>query len=200
MRTRAELALAMLAQARRMFASNIASVTLNEALQAADGYRSILGIAKHAAAWSHVYHSYAFDKQPRHWQAIGWPGGLRDTIQKTQSYLDEIVAWAHASFDAWEHSLQPLSDGAFDEPYRCHWGATMPLFDLVTVLTNHWVFHTGELNAVLSIIRAEAWEYTEEVEENHIPTLGHRVRPTWMNDEQAARYEADTEGEHPARD
>jgi hypothetical protein len=36
----------------------------------------------------------------------------------------------------------------------------------------------------------EAWEYGEEVEENHISTLGHRVRPPWITDEEAARHEA----------
>lgn len=34
------------------------------------GYRSVLGTLKHAAAWSHVYRSYAFDPEPRHWHEI----------------------------------------------------------------------------------------------------------------------------------
>jgi hypothetical protein len=36
----------------------------------------------------------------------------------------------------------------------------------------------------------EAWEYGEEVEENHISTLGHRVRRPWITDGEAARHEA----------
>ena len=43
---------------------------------------------------------------------------------------------------------------------------------------------------LLSIARGEAWEYTEEVEENHISTAEHGVRPGWMSDEQAKAYEA----------
>ena len=39
-------------------------------------------------------------------------------------------------------------------------------------------------------VRGEAWEYTEEVEENHISTADHRVRPNWMSAEQVAGYEA----------
>lgn len=55
---------------------------------------------------------------------------------------------------------------------------------------NHWIYHAGELNEILSIVRGEAWEYAEEVEENHISTAGHRVRPDWMSDEQVVGYEA----------
>jgi hypothetical protein len=43
---------------------------------------------------------------------------------------------------------------------------------------------------LLSIARGEAWKYGEEVEENHISTAGHGVRPDWMTDEQAREYEA----------
>jgi hypothetical protein len=59
------------------------------------------------------------------------------------------------------------------------------------MVANHWTYHAGELNEVLAIRRGEAWEYGEEVEENHISTAGHRMRPNWMSDEQAAHYEAD---------
>jgi len=41
--------------------ANIASLTLDEALFAAGGYRSILGVLKHLGGWAHVYRSYAFD-------------------------------------------------------------------------------------------------------------------------------------------
>ena len=42
---------------------------------------------------------------------------------------------------------------------------------------------------ILAIRRGEAWEFGEEVEENHIATAGHGVRPAWMSDEEAAGYE-----------
>ncbi len=49
--------------------------------------------------------------------------------------------------------------------------------------------HAGELNQILATVRGEAWEFTEEVEENHGSTAGYRVRAGWMSDEQARRYE-----------
>jgi hypothetical protein len=190
MRTRAELALATLKSARGTLIGNLAGVEVEEALDAGGGYRSILGILKHAAGWSHVYHSYAFEPSPRHWIAVDWPRGMRDTIEPSQAYLDEMVAWFEASYALWNSSLQTLDDEALDKPYRCHWGATAPLFDIVLMTADHWCYHAGELNAVLAIRRGLAWEYTEEVEENHISTTGHRIRPGWMSDDQAARYEA----------
>jgi hypothetical protein len=180
----------MLAQARQALIGNLKSITLEEALQPTGGYRSILGILKHTAGWSHVYHSYAFEETPKHWRQTDWPRGLRDTIDPTQAYLDEIVAWYEESAALWQASLADLPDETFDEPRPLHMGATAPLFYIVIMTANHWSYHTGELNAVLSILRGEAWEYTEEVEENHISTAGHRLKPGWMSDEQVKGYEA----------
>jgi hypothetical protein len=60
------------------------------------------------------------------------------------------------------------------------------------MVASHWTYHAGEINAILAIRRGEAWEYGEEVEENYISTVGHGVRPGWMTDEEAARFERDT--------
>ncbi len=190
MRTRAELAIAAVENARQTFIGNLKGLTLEEALDPGGGYRSVLGILKHAAAWSHVYHSYAFDEAPKHWVAIDWPRGLRDTIDASQDYVDEVEAWARKSFEAWKASLSVMPDEDFDAPRPCHWRGTAPLFDIVVMVSTHWSYHAGELNEVLSISRGHAWEYTEEVEENHISTAGHRVRPDWMSEQQVARYEA----------
>ena len=119
---------------------------------------------------------------------------MRDTIEPAQEYVDEIVAWSGAASDDWIASVIGLPDEAFDEPRRCHWGASAPLFDIMLMVANHWCYHAGEINSILSIVRRDAWEYTEEVEENHISTAGHRVRPDWMNDAQASAYEAYSAG------
>jgi DinB family protein len=190
MRTRAELASVLLDHGAGSLRANVKELKLDEALDAGDGYRSALGILKHTAAWSHVYHSYAFEVQPRHWRGLDWPRRLRDTVETSQSYLDEVIAWLAASQMQWQTSLAGLSDDDFDLPRPCHWGATAPLFDIVVMVATHWTYHAGEINEILAIRRGEAWEYTEEVEENHISTAGHRMRPQWMSDEQAARYEA----------
>jgi uncharacterized protein DUF664 len=185
------LARATLEEAHRTFVENLRGVSIEEALHTAGGYRSILGIAKHVAGWSAVYHSYAFDPDPRHWDQTDWPRGLRDQIEPTAGYLDEILAWFEQTYERWFASLADAED--LDLPKPVHWGDTAPLSNIFAMVTAHWAYHAGEINAILAIRRGEAWEYGEEVEENHISTAGHGVRPDWMSDEEVARFEHEHE-------
>jgi uncharacterized damage-inducible protein DinB len=178
---------AILEEAHRTFAENVRGISLEEALDAAGGYRSILGIAKHVAGWSAVYHSYAFEPEPRHWDRTDWPRGLRDRIEPSEEYLAEVLAWFEQTYGRWLASVQDAGD--LDAPRPVHWGGTAPLADIVVTVAAHWLYHAGEINAILAIRRGEAWEYTEEVEENHISTIGHGVRPEWMTDEEASEFE-----------
>ena len=182
MRSRLDLTLHLLDHAYQAMKANVGSVTLEEALFVPPGgYRSILGTLKHAAGWSHVYGSYAFDPQPRHWREVDWPHGLRDTIEKTAAYLHDTIAWFDAAHRRWLEGLAGLDDGQLDEPRPVHWGEQMLLFDIVVLIAGHHFYHAGELNQVLAICRGEAWEDGEEVEENHISTAGHRVWPPWRS-------------------
>jgi len=101
-----------------------------------------------------------------------------------------VVAWFEDSVALWKASLAHVREEDADQPRPCHWGATAPLFDIVTMAALHWSYHAGELNEILALLRGEAWEDSEEVEENHISTAGHRVRPDWMSNEQTKRHEA----------
>lgn len=182
--------------AHGMLQANVASLTLDEALFAAGGLRSILGVLKHVGAWAHVYRSYAFDADPKHWAETSWPRGLRDEVVADRDYLDEVIAWIDEALAAWDRDLQSASD---EDPRRVHWGETMPLFAIACIQANHLAYHAGELNMLLSIARREAWELGEEVEENHISTFGHAVRGPWMNDAQFAWYQERVRAAHEAR-
>ena len=181
-----DFARAALEEAHQTFVENTGSLTLDEALHAAGGYRSILGIAKHVAGWSAVYHSYAFDDEPRHWDQTHWPRGLRDRIEPTAGYVDEVLAWFQETYERWLTSIQEADFGA---ARAVHWGGTEPLRRIIVMVAAHWLYHSGEINAILAIQRREAWEYGEEVEENHISTRGHGVRPDWMTEEEADAFE-----------
>lgn len=181
------LARAMLEEAHRAFVDNVRGVSLEEALFAAGGYRSVLGLTKHVAGWSAVYHSYAFDQAPRHWNETDWPRGLRDRIEPTEEYFHEVVTWVERSYERWIASLDEVDD--LDARHPVHWGSALPLREVLVIVAAHWHYHAGEINALLAVRRGEAWEYGEEVEENHMSTVGHGVRPDWMSDDEAAPYE-----------
>jgi hypothetical protein len=181
-----------LEESHRAFVDNVRGITLEDALDAAGGYRSILGIAKHTAGWSAVYHSYAFESEPRHWNAVDWPRGLRDRIDRSAGYLAELLDWFEHTFDAWLASVAAVEDPSQLRPV--HWGGAAALADIVAMVSTHWAYHAGEINGILAIRRGEAWEYGEEVEENHISTAGHGVRPAWMSDGEAARFERGRDG------
>ena len=185
MRSRLEMALHLLDHAHSTMARNVEGVTLNEALFVPEGgYRSVLGTLKHAAGWSHVYRSYAFDAHPRHWNEIDWPHGLRDTIVETEEYLQAVIECFNQSHRRWLENLGSTDERQLDELRPVHWGEKVPLYDIVVMIAGHHVYHAGELNQVLSICRGEAWEEGEEVEENNISTIGHRVKPPWLADDQ----------------
>jgi uncharacterized damage-inducible protein DinB len=184
-----EFARYTLRNAAEQFAAHVEGISLEEALYSAGGYRSVLGAVKHAAAWAHVYHSYAFEAEPLHWDRTSWPRGLIDTIETSAGYLDEITDWHGEAFAAWDANVAALADSEMAAPRPLHWGGTAPLAVIVHMVCQHTTYHTGEINMLLSVARGHAWEYTEEVEENHLPSLGHGVRAGWMTGAQAAAYE-----------
>ncbi len=178
-----EWSLHLLDHAYRTLRNNLRHLTLEEALFVPQGgYRSILGTLKHAAAWSHVYRSYAFDAMPVQWAKLNWPRGLRDTIHKSNEYLQEVIQWFVQAHTDWTRDLGSVTEIQLDESRRLHWGETAPLYQIVVLVAGHHLYHAGELNQTLSICRGEAWEEGEEVEENNISTASHRVRPDWMED------------------
>ena len=173
------LARAVLDEAFTVFDDNVRDLTLEEFLDAQAGYRSILGLTKHTAGWTHVYQSYAFEHPARPWEQIDWPRGLRDTIDPSDDYAREVLDWLRASFDTWRDAVAEPTDLASVRPL--HWGDEAPLREIVAMVAGHTTYHAGEINEILAIRRGEAFEIGEEVEENHIDTEGHRVRPIWMD-------------------
>jgi hypothetical protein len=175
-RSKLELAIDVLEASYQVIMRHLGNITLEEAFFIpTGGYRSVLGTLKHAAGWSHVYRSYAFDENPKHWKDIDWPYGLRDTVIKSEAYISAVIEWFHEAHHRWIDDLKRLEDDQVEDLRKLHWGEEAPLFDIVAMIARHHVYHAGELNQVLSIFRGEAWEEGEEVEENNISTVGHRV-------------------------
>jgi uncharacterized damage-inducible protein DinB len=162
MARRAELLRATFDRAFRVLDRNLRDLTLEEALFTPQGgYRSTLGILKHTAAWAHVYHSFAFEPEPRNWHEIDWPRGLRDTVDTSQAYLDEVLVWLRRSHELWMASLSSITEADVDSPRTLHWGETIPLSNIVVMIGGDYIYHAGEINMLLSM-------------------TGHRVRPPWL--------------------
>jgi hypothetical protein len=183
--TDVEVSVRFVRMARQVLADQVRGVSLDEALFAGPGARSSLGVLKHIGGWLWVYWSYAFEAEPRHWERTHWPRGLRETVELSEEYFEEVAAWADAGLEAWEKSLAGIPGGEMGQLRRLHWGAQAPLEEIVVLAMQHVFYHAGEMNLLLSAKRGEAWEWGEEVEENHIDTFAFGVRPPWMNDDQA---------------
>ncbi len=180
MESRLSLMSFLLDSAYTTLRQNAEHLGLDEALFVPQcGYRSVLGTLKHAAAWSHVYHSFAFDALPQKWSQLDWPYGVRDTVVKSQTYVDDVIAWMDAAHHKWQASLQGVTEEQLVELHALHWGESAPLFDIITRIAGHHLYHAGEINQLRSIYKGEAWEEGEEVEENNVPSAGHRVIPPW---------------------
>lgn len=99
-RSRREMAHLVLEQAFQMLADNLRGLRIDDALFVPPGgYRSALGPLKHIAGWSHVYRSYTFDPDPRHWAQIDWPRGLRETVVPGQRWLELVDQAGTAKVD-----------------------------------------------------------------------------------------------------
>lgn len=199
MSTDTDFARGMVVAARQMFDNQVKAVALDEALFAGGGWRSGLGVLKHIGGWLHVYHSYAFEPEPKHWAQTTWPRGLMDQVELSRDYLDEVLAWTREGFAVWDRSIGAIQPGNMDEKRPAHFGGQLPLSMLLGIQMFHVTFHLGEFNMLLSLKREEAWEWGEEVEENHIDTFGHGVRGNWMNDDVAAAVEAKLRAAHETR-
>lgn len=128
-----------------------------------------MGTLKHAAGWSHVHRSYAFDAEPRHWMENNWPHGLRDTIIKSEEYWQELIKWFDDAHQRWVEDLTSAGENVLDELRPVHWGDKSPLPEIVRRIAQHHIYHARELNQIISIYRGEAWEETEELKRTTSP-------------------------------
>ena len=142
------VARATLESGRQTFLDNVTGISLEEALDAGGGFRSIHGLAKHTAAWTAVYHSFAFDEAPRSWAATDWPRGLRERIEPSEGYIQEVLAWFERSSERWLRSVEQPTD--LDEARPVHGGDVWPLRQIVAYTATHWAYHAGEINVIIA--------------------------------------------------
>jgi hypothetical protein len=82
-------------------------------------------------------------------------GAMRwDGIRVPGTDRAAVLAWLDANVMAMIEGLLALpDDAALALERETHWGAPMPVAWFVRTMTNHMLYHSGEINRQLSIIR-----------------------------------------------
>src|SRR4029453_15591878 len=104
------VARATLESGRQTFLDNVTGISLDEALEAGGGVRALLGLFKHPASWTAVFPSFEFDEPPRTWAETDWPRGLRERIEPSEDYLEEVLAWFERVSERWLGSVEQPTD------------------------------------------------------------------------------------------
>ncbi len=67
-----------------------------------------------------------------------------------------MLAWLEDGFEKWKKSVGGAADADLEQLQRLHSGETRSLFEIATMVANHWTYHAGEINAILSTVRGQA--------------------------------------------
>lgn len=111
---------------------------------------SIADIVNHVSAAKYMYADYAFGGASKQWGNLGAPSG---DMEATLAWLDE----GHRTFADAVASLEDDSQLAVERP--AHWGQPAPTERLISLMINHDLYHSGEINRQRALIRgADGWE------------------------------------------
>ena len=110
---------------------------------------SIADLVLHVGGALRMYTNHAFGDRSMAWSdSRGLPAGMEEML----TWLDE----AHAGFVAGIEELQ--DDAELDVLREAPWGTRLPTRQLISYMTNHEVYHSGEINRQRSLLRgAEGW-------------------------------------------
>jgi uncharacterized damage-inducible protein DinB len=111
---------------------------------------SIGDLARHVAGAFVMYGNRAFGDGTMTWERIQAPG-----FDKTAT-----LAWLDEGYRGLAAGLAALADdSSLDELKTAHWGEPTPVRRFIAIMTNHMLYHAGEINRQLSLIRgATGWQ------------------------------------------
>ena len=105
---------------------------------------SIGHIVAHVTGAIVMYTNRAFGDATMTWDRIQAPGAGKAAM----------LSWLDGNVAAMLDGLSALLDDAeLAEERETHWGARLPVSWFVRTVTNHMLYHSGEINRQLSIIR-----------------------------------------------
>jgi uncharacterized damage-inducible protein DinB len=105
---------------------------------------SVADLVRHVAGAVAMYTNRGFEDGTMTWERIQPPGSGRSATME----------WFEANVRAMETSLGALIDDTdLDLRRETHWGELLPVRQFVTLTINHMLYHSGEINRQLSLIR-----------------------------------------------
>jgi hypothetical protein len=111
---------------------------------------SICDLALHAGA-KYMYADRAFGDATLEWEDIKPPPSRA---------MDDVVAWLDAAHQLMVDGLTALEDDArLDDERQAPWRTPMRRAQLIAIITNHDLYHSGEINRQRALLRgADGWQ------------------------------------------
>ncbi len=99
----------------------------------------------HLAAWTEVYRQYTFGVERPNIAQFEIPGSVT-----------EGVAWLRRTQDDFIAAVAALGDDEVFEARPTHWGATLPLYEIVSLMLSEHVHHLAEIGTLRDLRRGHA--------------------------------------------
>ncbi len=106
------------------------------------GGRTILEIANHVAGALFMFENHAFGDGALTWEDSRW---------RQQRSIEEMTAWLREAHGAFREHVAKLSDDQLLEPRRTHWGELRETRRIIASMTEHGVYHAGEINLIRAL-------------------------------------------------
>jgi uncharacterized damage-inducible protein DinB len=113
---------------------------------------SIADTVLHVGAAKRMYANRAFGDGTAQWGALELPRSRE---------FDDVLAWLDAGHRLLVEGLAALQDDtALQGPRTAHWGEAIPIQRFVEIMINHDLYHSGEINRQLSLLRGTSGAWT----------------------------------------
>ena len=121
------------------------------------GQRSIRDLVQHVGSCKFMYDNHAFGDATLDWEhpPVAGDEALADTAS--------AVAWLRDGHARLRRSIARLDDAELLRPRRTNWGELKETRWIVAVMTQHDLYHAGEINHLRSLYRRDdRWEHERE--------------------------------------
>jgi hypothetical protein len=99
----------------------------------------------HLAAWTDIYREFAFGDRRPTLDDVDVPGDVASGVQ-----------WLHDAQDRFLSEVARLDDTTVFEPRPAHWGESVPVVNLVTLMLTEHVHHIAEIGLLRDLHRGHA--------------------------------------------